>query len=261
MAKQYITLQKFVETPNIEFNRETKDKILELITKSINLSSIYFLGGEPLVNEYHDEILELLIKTNRAKDITLHYSTNLHVDVEQYLESWMHFKLVKISASVDGCDEVYEYIRWPGSWKKVYRNLTTISNLAKQHNNIDLNIAVTIQNLNIGNIHTLIQKIRQIDQTLSFYFIPVTGCNYLQLVPAGVISNAIDKLLLLDDNTGRIAELINYYKSAKTALVPKPQIIEFFKMQKDFDQLRNQNLFTVLPHFKDYATTFDIATW
>lgn len=261
MAKQYITLQKFVETPNIEFSQETKDKILELISKSTNLASIYFLGGEPLVNEFHDEIIELLIKTNRAKDITLHYSTNLHVDVEQYLESWVHFKLVKVSASVDGCDKIYEYIRWPGSWNKVYKNLTLVSNLAKQHNNIDLNISVTVQNLNVGNIHTLIQKIKQIDQNLSFYFIPVTGCNYLQLTPTDTINSAIDNLLLLDDNTGRIKELINYYKSAQTDLVLQSQVNEFFKMQKDFDQLRNQNLFAVLPHFKEYANTFNITTW
>jgi radical SAM protein with 4Fe4S-binding SPASM domain len=261
MAKQYITLQKFVETPNIEFSRETKDKILELISRSVNLSSIYFLGGEPLVNEFHDEIIELLIKTNRAQNITLHYSTNLHVDVEQYLTSWVHFKLVKLSVSIDGCDAVYEYIRWPGSWNKVYRNLKIVSDLSKQHNNIDLNISVTIQNLNVGNIHTLIEKIRQIDQNLSFYFIPVTGCNYLQLTPVDVLKDAINNLLSLADTTGRIAELINYYTAAQTVIVSQPQINEFFKMQKDFDRLRNQNLFTVLPHFKEYANTFNIDTW
>ena len=41
---------------------ESKDKILEIIDKATNLNSIYMMGGEPLINEFHNEIVELLIK-------------------------------------------------------------------------------------------------------------------------------------------------------------------------------------------------------
>ena len=261
VAKQYIKLNKFVKTPNIEFNTDSKEKILELIKQSSNLTSIYFLGGEPLINDFHNDIIDLLIELGISKNITLHYSTNLHTDIEKHLERWDYFKLIKLSISVDGSEEVYEYIRWPGSWNKIYSNLIKVCKIAKQKNKIIPNIAVTVQNLNVGNIHKLIKKIIQIDNTLTFYFIPVTGCNYLQLTPTHILESEIVELKLLENISPRITELINYYRSAINTSSLSTDKIEFFKMQKDFDQLRNQNLFKVLPHFIKYADEAGIETW
>jgi organic radical activating enzyme len=125
IAKQYIDLgYSFASPPMIEFDRSGKDKILELITKSVNLSSIYLLGGEPLINEFHDEIIELLINTDKAKGITLHYSTNLHTDVEKHLERWSKFKLVEISVSIDNKgDTVIQCV----SVDNVIRNFNNLS--------------------------------------------------------------------------------------------------------------------------------------
>lgn len=264
VAKQYIDLGYSFDSPQLlEFDRSGKDKILELITKSVNLSSIYLLGGEPLINEFHDEIIELLINLDKAKNITLHYSTNLHTDVEKHLERWSKFKLVEISVSIDGTDEVYEYIRWPGSWKKVYGNLKKVCDIAHNDRKIVAGVAITAQNLNVGNIPALINSIQDIGSLVSYYFIPVTGCNNIEYTPTHILEDAITNLAGLYDPYNRISELSNYYKKAVTvkSTVTAAEIEKFFNRQKDFDRLRKQNLFKTLPYFLELAKEYNINPW
>jgi molybdenum cofactor biosynthesis enzyme MoaA len=264
VAKQYIELgYLFDSAPMLEFDRTGKDKILELITKSANLSSIYLLGGEPLINEFHDEIIELLIKIDKAKDVTLHYSTNLHTDVEKHLDRWSKFKLVEISVSIDGTEEVYEYIRWPGSWKKVYGNLRKVCDIAHHDRKIVAGVAITAQNLNVGNIPSLINAIQDIGSLVSYYFIPVTGCNNIEYTPTHILEDAIKQLSGLHDPYNRISELSNYYKKAVTvkSSVTANDIEKFFNRQRDFDGFRKQNLFQTIPYFLDLAKEYNIKTW
>jgi sulfatase maturation enzyme AslB (radical SAM superfamily) len=264
IAKQYIDLgYQLYAPPVLEFDRDGKDKILQLITNAVNLTSIYLLGGEPLINEFHDEIIELLIKLNRAKNITLHYSTNLHTDVEKHLERWSNFKLVEISVSIDGSEEIYEYIRWPGSWKKVYGNLKKVYDIAQYDNRIVPGVAITAQNLNVGNIPSLMNAIQDIGSLLSYYFIPVTGCNNIEYTPIYILEDAIEKLSKLSDPYNRINELSNYYKKAVTvkSSVTANDIEKFFNKQRDYDGLRKQNLFQTIPYFLDLAKEYNIKTW
>ena len=99
LAKQLIDLKLYSVDHLLDFSRETKDKIIDLISKAVNLNTIYLLGGEPLINEFHDEIVELLIKTDRAKTISIHYSTNLQIDIEKYLNMWAKFKFIDLNIS------------------------------------------------------------------------------------------------------------------------------------------------------------------
>ena len=247
----------------IEFDRAGRDKLLQVIRQAPNLSAIYLLGGEPLINDFHDEILDLLLEHDRAKNVTIHYSTNLHSDIEKHLEKWKKFKSIVLSVSIDGSGSVYEYIRWPGSWNKVYTNLQKVHELAQNHKNIHAMVAVTAQNLNVQNLPELIQEIQKIDSMLSFYFIPVTGGNYLTMTPTETLEQAIKDLSLLQDPSNRIPELINYYKDAldKKSAITKEQVAGFFKKQKDFDGLRKQNLFKTMPHFIQLANEYNIELW
>ena len=67
LAKQLKIVNEHNGPELIELSRETKNKILDFISKSVNLNTIYMLGGEPLINEFHDEIVDLLVCSNRAK--------------------------------------------------------------------------------------------------------------------------------------------------------------------------------------------------
>lgn len=266
VAKQWTALGH--QNPNaelLEFDQNTKERILNLIKKSPNLSSIYMLGGEPLISEFHDEIVRYLIDSNRAKDIELHYSTNLQIDVERKLEEWSYFKMIDLSVSIDGVDETYEYIRWPGKWSKLENNLHALKEYANSRSNIRPNIATTVQNLNVDNLPELIHRINQLsNNTFSFYFIPVTFFNELEITPTHILETAVQDLSKLD-NTGihKLPDLKKLITAAaeKSVTVNKEKVVEFFRWQKLYDGLRNQNMFALKPHFNELADQHGIEKW
>lgn len=264
IGKQYIEMgYSNAKDPLIEFSKKGKKRILELITKADNLSSVYLLGGEPLINEFHDTIIDTLISLDKAKNISLRYSTNLHTNIEKHLEKWSNFKEVHVNVSIDGSDNVYEYIRWPGSWDKVHNNLRKVCDIAYHDKKIKASVAITAQNLNVGNIPTLITKIQDIRNLVSFHFIPVTGCNYIELTPTPVLKEAIKTLSTMYDPYNRIHELINYYETAilNKSKITHRQVTEFFYKQQAYDKIRKQNLFQTIPYFTDLAKEYDFKIW
>jgi hypothetical protein len=96
-----------------------------------------------------------------------------------------------------------------------------------------------------------------------FFFIPVTGGNFLELTPKHILETEIKKLQTLPDPYGRVKELIQHYQVSwrKTDSITKAQVTEFFETQKRFDLYRKQNLFTTHPHFVEMAEKFNVETW
>lgn len=263
LAKQLIDLKLYSGDFLLDFSRDTKDKILDLISKAVNLNTIYLLGGEPLINEFHDEIIELLIKTDRAKNISIHYSTNLQIDIEKYLDMWAQFKFVDLNISIDGSHQTYEYIRWPGKWEKVFKNLKRACEFRKEANFYPV-VATTVQNLNAANIFDLVSECSVLNETyVPFFFIPVTGENLLELTPTHILETEIKKLETLEDPYGRIRELIQQYYDAikKHNSITAKQVNDFFTTQKRFDKYRKQNLFATHPYFVELAEKFKVETW
>lgn len=263
LSKQMNELKMFNGNQLIDFSRKTKDKIIDLINKSVNLTSLYLLGGEPLVNEFHDEILDVLIKSKRSKKISIHYSTNLQIDIEKYLDLWSNFNVIDLGVSIDGSHNTYEYIRWPGKWSKVFSNLKRTCEFESEAN-LNITIATTVQNLNADNLYDLILECSEINNiNAPFFFIPVTGENLLELTPKYVLEQQIKKLTTLPDPYGRVSDLIHFYQSAclKTDSITFDQANKFFSKQKQFDMYRKQNLFTTNPYFIDLAKQFKVETW
>mgnify|MGYP003740904775 CR=1 FL=1 len=263
LAKQLIELGKHTGPVDIDFSKESKEKILELFKRSTNLNSVYMLGGEPLINPFHDELLDVLIETGQSKNVGLHYNTNLQVNkLDQYLEKWSHFKTIHLQASIDGCEEVYEYIRWPGKWNKLYNNLLTLVQKGDDKK-LKVSISTTIQNINALNIPKLIEMCQELNgKVVSFFFIPVVGTSTLDITPKETLKEAIN---ILENMTKRrqipVDDLLaNYYDAYNTEITSK-KVKQFFKEQKMFDQKRNQNLFNTVPYFNSLAEQFNIKKW
>jgi molybdenum cofactor biosynthesis enzyme MoaA len=261
VSKQWLEMGRIQNTNHeIMHSDESKEKILDLIDRCANLNTIYMLGGEPLVVDFHDEMLEYIIKKGRSKFIALNYNTNLQIDLERKMDLWKHFRAVDIGVSIDGERKTYEYIRWPGKWQKVVDNLTRIFT---NNYNIHVNIATTVQNLNVDNLTSLLQEITVINQDLQFYFIPVSGPHKIELISPTVLMNEINKLKSLKSHVYKLPDLISLLNSKLEDIVKVKQrdAEDFFFLQKQYDQLRKQNLFEVKPHFLEVADRFKIETW
>lgn len=82
-----------------------------------------FLGGEPLIVRSHLKLLNRAIDLGRAGEITLSYNTNLtHLD-DEYIKAWLHFKHVRINASIEAVGDANDYIRQNSHWLRIQTNL------------------------------------------------------------------------------------------------------------------------------------------
>lgn len=126
---------------------DTTEKFLDLLkTQDLsNLKYIKFGGGEPLMTDTHNLVLDLIPYPEK---VTLHYTSNFSLmPSKQSTEQWKKFKLVKWVASIDGVGEQFSFLRWPYKWSK----LTEFVELAKQAvpGNVMFGVEHTLNPLNI----------------------------------------------------------------------------------------------------------------
>src|SRR5690606_17734570 len=79
----------------------------------------------------------------------LKYNTNVTHLPEELMSCWMHFKRVRVNASVDAVGPLNEYIRYPSKWPKVLQNLKVLDNLATKNPHIHVSIHTTVQMYNV----------------------------------------------------------------------------------------------------------------
>ncbi|MBT5094857.1 MAG: twitch domain-containing radical SAM protein [Halobacteriovoraceae bacterium] len=100
-------------------------EILKFVESHIDsIKSLYFAGGEPLLESEHFELLELLDNKGKS-DIQLTYNSNFSVldfKGKSLTSIWSKFENVRIDASIDACGAVNDYIRHGVRWETLQRN-------------------------------------------------------------------------------------------------------------------------------------------
>jgi organic radical activating enzyme len=120
---------------NTEFWTKLEDKIPYL-------KQVYMVGGEPMLIEPHYDFLQKVIDSGRAHEVTLEYDTNLTAVHARALELWKHFKQIWLRVSLDDYGDQFNYVRFPGKWSMVSKNVERLSQL---DTNIKLDFTVTWQ--------------------------------------------------------------------------------------------------------------------
>ena len=95
-------------------------------------------GGEGSIQPDFHKLVAWLIDHNLSKKIKLTINTNGSIDDELlYQNLCNNFKKVSLSISIDSINENYHYVRWPGSWQKMHKNLKSFANYQKQFKNFN----------------------------------------------------------------------------------------------------------------------------
>lgn len=117
---------------------------------------IHTVGGEPLLIDRQFDLLEKCIDLGIAKNITLEYNTNGTIIPARALKYWEEFYQVKIGFSIDGINEVNDYIRHPSRFETIEKNIEILD---KSSANLILWFAFTVQAYNILHIPELLKWI------------------------------------------------------------------------------------------------------
>ncbi len=127
---------------------------------------VHIVGGEPLIID-HQNFLQKFIDLGISKNIVLSYNSNLTKTPREILECWKQFKRVYLCVSVDAYGEMNEFIRYPMKWNKLIDNLETVDSIAKEQQNISIQIHATYGLLNSESIIEFLEWVKEISNKLT----------------------------------------------------------------------------------------------
>lgn len=223
-------------------NKENKMQLDNLLNTSdyiwTNRKHVDFIditGGEPFFNKNVKKLLQDLIESKDSQHITIHLVTNAtRIDLDT-IALLKKYKDVVLSISMDGIEDVHEYIRPGCDWDKVTHSIRLL-----QKHDISLQVVSTISVLNIIHLVKLEEWCAKNNITfanptmvdnpaeLSPHNLPA---ELHQLVPTKY-KQYLDKEMT-DDPINYIRELDTYWKTDITKVMPE--------WRKIFDDVYWQN--------------------
>ncbi len=113
--------------PNLFEPDETYSKLwIHIMNNLDTIKRYYFTGGEPTINLKHRELLDYYIKRGTANQVILDYNTNMAGVPSKVFEQWKYFKQINLGMSIDGINNHFEFIRHPGKFSTVLKNMRRV---------------------------------------------------------------------------------------------------------------------------------------
>lgn len=126
----------------------------EIVGMADNLAMIQLAGGEPTINKTQIALLKALCEGGRAANIDLVVVTNLSNVRADVYAIFAQFRTLTVALSIDGCEATYEYVRFPGKWLSLTKN---IARLRAARPDVRVSINAVLQAINGYNLINLLE--------------------------------------------------------------------------------------------------------
>ena len=227
---------------------------------------VEFAGGEPLMDPMHYKILDLL--SENGKNIEIKYATNgtvLGIKGRWIKDYWPKFKSVAVNVSIDGIDEVYEFVRSNGKFQDVVDNVRIMKNIPTVSRIVG---AFTVQSNNIMQIDKVIDYfLNKLEIVFYSHRVQYPRALSAQVLPKELKDKVIAKLELMKDKIKEYRLVKEHPILEKITLQQIQDNINFLKARDlnqywkdcvDFnhrlDKTRNQGPFEkIIPEFAPYV--------
>lgn len=250
-----------------------KDYVKELIN---DIEYFKVTGGEPFLSKDFLDVLDFFIETDKAKNITLSITTNGTKFVKSVLNRLKYFKGLDLNVSVDGTNEVYDYIRYPFTWEKWterFREFLTFADQNKlyENNNFRVRTSTIVSSYNWLNCPELYNTIKafgvEYPWLVDINFIPRIDFN-LHVRPSEsglnikwLPNEILDAGLKLWEQTDYrdVKHIRNYVEKSKKIDIrlKAPKQKDFVHMTKTLDEQRNQNFNILSKDMIDFIERYD----
>ena len=240
------------------YNTPEFDAIFNEIIPTIK--HINLLGGEPLFNSKYYEILQKVIDSGRAHEVSIQFNTNLLALQDKSFDLWKEFKYVNANISCDGVDIVNEYVRYPGKWSKFIRNLEKITDWQTQLGGPDrlfLQIHATMSSLTWLNLGELFKWCQTLPHALKTPFlIQVNQPSYMDCIhmPDPIKQLGYERICeslagLEPWESKNIFSLVDHVINTTSDPAKwETMITETNKL----DRVRSSNIIDIIPEYKDF---------
>ncbi len=223
------------------------------------LERLYLTGGEPTINKAHFKLLELCIEAGIAHKVHLEYNTNMYAIPPKLYDLWSQFKFIDIGCSIDGINDMANYLRPPSTWDVLEKNLDTLGNC--NLNNIHAKLSTTVSVYNIFNFLELStwlaqKKYRIIQDMPAFHVLHRPDYMNIQVLPLETKNHVVEvyekffeeSKHRLDANWGKAYKkyftgILNHmFAEDHSNLLPKLK-----EKTYQLDNIRNQKLSDIVP--------------
>ena len=265
LVKDYPTLAKdFNETyfgqsqDDTWFENEEFWKEIDLLAH--NVDQLIFAGGEPTLHPGVFRLLEKCVELGRAKDVRVRLTTNMTNMPQKFVDIIDEFKQVTFECSIDGTENVFNYIRHPGNWNSIKENVEKIL-----PTNAWIMVTSTVQIYNFHNIVELWRWVNSYNRPkLKFYPTLLYSPKYFQ--PGLInekekgtliahIENYMNSLPETDVNTqikGRMKSILEHV--ALPIEDREKHIQSLIKITKAMDDYREENIYYISPGWKRWIS-------
>lgn len=166
-------------------NENTTSLVSSIIDQIPKLKMLWLSGGEPLINPENWKILQAAYDTGYSKDMSLQVNTNgTFMLSDEQIDIFNSFKHVELHVSLDGVDEVGEYIRTN------LKVATWIENVKRYKEKLSpdttaIGLVFSVSVFNITRLHAILK----LADTLELFAV----CNYVHFPQVLCIKNMNDK--------------------------------------------------------------------
>lgn len=225
-----------------------------------DVEEVYFAGGEALITQEHYDCLDFWIENGLTEQVELTYTTNfssLKFKDKDLIGYWKQFPKIKVWASLDGKDNVAEFLRKGTDWDRIVENIKYFKEFVPH---AEFQITPTIS---IWNVFTFPEFFDyMIDQGLidtktapRFNLATHPWYANIQILPDFVKERL----------TNMYAEYVEKYKdnpdiqngfvmikhAINTGTENKHGILEFMNFNRELDLIRKENIFSVIPEIEE----------
>jgi MoaA/NifB/PqqE/SkfB family radical SAM enzyme len=218
-------------------NTENEKYFIESIVP--NLLRIDFTGGEPFFNPEAKKIIQIISKTEYAKNISIIITTNGSIIDKNVLKNLKKFKEVIITVSVDDIGNRLEYQRNGADWENIKSNIIFL----KTQKWMYVTLHPTINNYNIWYVDELLDwaSENKIQVIINMLHGPENLC--IRHLP----KNIKDKITFKFHKDKRLSQVLSYMNNGNK----ENYIMEFLKHTNYLDLIRNEFFEDVFPEWSE----------
>lgn len=125
-----------------------EEAIFDILSK-YKCQTIKVIGGEPFLKE-NWAVFEKLLENNKLKESILEITTNGTIVNGRLLESLAKTKTTIIRTSIDSVGKNYDFIRWPYTFDKIFKNMKYIAD--NKADNIEVRLSSLVNVINFEHL-------------------------------------------------------------------------------------------------------------
>ena len=115
---------------------------------------IKLIGGEPTVAQDMFKLLDIATESGHAEHIELSFYTNITNMQDKWLDQLAKFEKVIVNCSLEGMEDMNDYLRPPSKWASVWKNFDKLVKFSDTKEGKRIKVRVTTVNQITNALHT-----------------------------------------------------------------------------------------------------------